>query len=38
MGFPWHPHRSIETITCMLRRTVLHAESVGNQGTIFPEI
>ncbi|MBN2410619.1 pirin family protein [candidate division KSB1 bacterium] len=33
-GFPWHPHRGIETITYMLRGTVEHADSMGNKGTI----
>ena len=29
-GFPWHPHRGIETITYMLRGKVNHADSLGN--------
>lgn len=33
-GFPWHPHRGIETITYMLYGTVAHGDSMGNQGTI----
>jgi len=33
-GFPWHPHRGIETITYMLRGTVEHGDSMGNRGTI----
>jgi hypothetical protein len=33
-GFPWHPHRGIETITYMLRGKVNHADSLGNQGII----
>jgi quercetin 2,3-dioxygenase len=33
-GFPWHPHRGIETITYMLEGTVEHGDSMGNQGTI----
>ncbi len=33
-GFPWHPHRGIETITYMLAGTVDHADSIGNRGTI----
>ncbi len=33
-GFPWHPHRGIETITYMLQGEVLHEDSLGNSGTI----
>lgn len=33
-GFPWHPHRGIETVTYMLRGTVEHGDSLGNSGTI----
>jgi quercetin 2,3-dioxygenase len=33
-GFPWHPHRGIETITYMLEGTVEHGDSMGNRGTI----
>ena len=33
-GFPWHPHRGIETITYVLAGTVEHADSIGNHGAI----
>ena len=33
-GFPWHPHRGIETITYMLRGNVEHGDSLGNSGII----
>ena len=35
-GFPWHPHRGIETITYMLDGSVAHGDSMGNTGTIGP--
>ncbi|HLX68248.1 MAG TPA: pirin family protein [Verrucomicrobiae bacterium] len=35
-GFPWHPHRGIETITYVLAGTVEHADSLGNAGAIGP--
>ncbi len=33
-GFPWHPHRGIETITYVLRGDVEHGDSMGNKGII----
>ena len=35
-GFPWHPHRGIETITYMLEGKVEHGDSMGNKGVINP--
>ncbi len=35
-GFPWHPHRGIETITYMLDGFVEHGDSMGNKGVISP--
>ena len=35
-GFPWHPHRGIETITYMLFGKVEHGDSMGNKGVIQP--
>ncbi len=34
MGFPWHPHRGIETITYVIRGDVEHGDSMGNKGII----
>ena len=33
-GFPWHPHRGIETITCVLEGLIEHGDSMGNKGVI----
>ena len=33
-GFPWHPHRGIETITYVLAGSVEHGDSIGNRGSI----
>lgn len=35
-GFPWHPHRGIETITYVLAGQVEHADSLGNRGVLGP--
>lgn len=34
-GFPWHPHRGIETITYILHGRVEHEDSIGNTGVIL---
>lgn len=33
-GFPWHPHRGIETVTYLIKGEITHADSLGNSGTI----
>ena len=33
-GFPWHPHRGIETVTYVLAGTVEHQDSLGNKGAL----
>lgn len=33
-GFPWHPHRGIETVTYMIEGLVEHGDSMGNEGAI----
>jgi Pirin-related protein len=35
-GFPWHPHRGIETVTYLLAGKVAHGDSMGNEGLIKP--
>jgi redox-sensitive bicupin YhaK (pirin superfamily) len=35
-GFPWHPHRGIETVTYLLEGQVEHGDSIGNSGVIRP--
>ncbi|HEY5995455.1 MAG TPA: pirin family protein [Candidatus Deferrimicrobiaceae bacterium] len=35
-GFPWHPHRGIETITYVIEGNVEHGDSMGNKGNIGP--
>lgn len=35
-GFPWHPHRGIETVTYLLAGKVAHGDSMGNEGLIAP--
>ena len=36
-GFPWHPHRGIETITYLLSGKVEHRDSTDHRGTIYPD-
>lgn len=33
-GFPWHPHRGIETVTYLLSGSIEHGDSLGNKGVI----
>ena len=33
-GFPWHPHRGIETVTYLINGAIEHGDSLGNRGTI----
>lgn len=33
-GFPWHPHRGIETITYLIQGEIEHGDNIGNKGTI----
>ncbi len=33
-GFPWHPHRGIETVTYMIKGEVEHGDNIGNSGVI----
>jgi redox-sensitive bicupin YhaK (pirin superfamily) len=35
MGFPWHPHRGIETVTYLLHGDIEHSDSLGNSGHIL---
>ena len=34
-GFPWHPHRGIETVTYLIRGNIEHGDSLGNKGSIL---
>ena len=36
VGFPWHPHRGIETVTLLYEGKVEHEDSLGNKGVIYP--
>ena len=36
-GFPWHPHRGIETITYLVKGKIEHGDSLGNKGTIHDQ-
>ena len=33
-GFPWHPHRGIETVTYLIEGEIEHGDSMGNKGSI----
>jgi len=35
-GFPWHPHRGIETVTLLYKGKVEHEDSEGNKGVLYP--
>jgi len=35
LGFPWHPHRGIETITYLIQGNIEHGDSLGNKGNIL---
>ncbi len=34
-GFPWHPHRGIETVTFLVEGDIEHGDSLGNRGSIL---
>lgn len=34
-GFPWHPHRGIETVTYLIKGNIEHSDSLGNKGSIL---
>ncbi|TCT15432.1 hypothetical protein EDC18_103137 [Natranaerovirga pectinivora] len=34
-GFPWHPHRGIETVTYLIEGKIEHGDSLGNEGVIY---
>jgi redox-sensitive bicupin YhaK (pirin superfamily) len=34
-GFPWHPHRGIETVTYLIAGDIVHNDSLGNEGRIL---
>jgi quercetin 2,3-dioxygenase len=34
-GFPWHPHRGIETVTYLIEGDIEHGDSMGNKGSIL---